>query len=316
MRKWKVLIAESVDFSPEALQMLQQYFEVDTPAEKPSVEEALSAYDVVWFRFGYVIDEQCLPSSLRCKVIVVPATGTDHIDLDAVQKRGIVVLSLKGEREFLRRVRATAELTIGLCLALQRKICPAHRDVLSGHWNRDAFRGRELYEKRVGIVGMGRLGQIVAGYFSAFGCRVQYCDTREVEVPYRRVDSLVELAAQSDILSLHVPLSEETVGLIGEEVFRAMPNHGILINTSRGAIVDEAALLRALEEGHIAGAALDVVREERQWSANRALAQYARHHDNFLIVPHIGGNTYESFDRTERFMAQKLIEWYTSRVAE
>jgi len=316
MRRWKVLIAESKDFSMEAIQMLQRHFEVDVPPVRPSVMEALSTYDVVWFRFGYSIDAQSLPRDLRCKVLVVPATGTDHIDENAVKERGIAVLSLKGEREFLRQVRATAELSIGLCLALLRKICAAHRDVLSGQWNRDAFRGHELYGKRVGIVGMGRLGQIVASYYDAFGCSVRYFDTREIQVPYGRVDSLVELAGQSDILSLHVPLTAETVGMVDASVFRAMPNHGILINTSRGEIVDEAALLHALKENHIAGAALDVVCDERHWSAERTLVQYARDHDNLLIVPHIGGNTYEAFDRTERFMAQKLIEWYWSRVTE
>lgn len=249
-----------------------------------------------------------LPSSPRCRILATPVTGLDQIDLQACRERGIEVVSLHGEVEFLRGVRATAELTIALTLALLRHLPDASRAAARGIWNRDLFAGRELFGKTAGIVGMGRLGSIVAGYFLAFGMNVLGFDIRN-DFPSgaaRRVDSLRRLLPLCDVVSLHVSYGPESRGLMGRAEITKMKPGAVLINTSRGGVLDEAALLEALEEGRLGGAALDVVKGEPDVRPSHPLLRYARRHSNLIVVPHIGGRTSESFEKTELFLARKV----------
>jgi D-3-phosphoglycerate dehydrogenase len=306
-----ILIAEPLDFSPEAVRLLQAVAEVTLQTtDRAGLAAAFREFDVVWFRLAHRIDRTMLEGKLRCRVLATPVTGLDHVDLAACAERGIRVVSLRGETRFLEQVRATAELTLALTLALLRRIPAAAADVRRGHWNRDAFRGRELFGRTVGLVGVGRLGRIVAGYFRAFGMDVVGYDPRP-DFPHeaaRRVDSLAELLAQSDVVSLHVAYDASTRHLIGRSELAAMKAEAVLINTSRGGVVDEQALIEVLKSGKIAGAALDVLDGEPHVQPDHPLLAYAREHDNLLIVPHIGGNTLESFAKTELFLAGKVVE--------
>ncbi len=177
-------------------------------------------------------------------------------------------------------------------------------------WNRDNFRGHDLAGKRLGILGLGRIGRKVARYALAFEMKVDaydpYCKewVKEVE-HHKKLESLLRV---SDILSLHVPLNDETRRMIGNPELQLLPAGAIIINTSRGAILDEAALLEALENGHLFGAALDVISDENHLSRplTMRLAQYAQNNSNLLLTPHIGGATFESMHMTELFMANKL----------
>ncbi len=280
------------------------------PTDRQQMAAALGEFDAVWFRLAHRIDRQLLAGALRCRVLATPVTGLDHIDLAACAERGVRVVSLRGETDFLRQVRATAELTIGLALALLRHIPAASAHVLDGGWNRDLFRGRELFGRTAGIVGMGRLGTIVAGYFRAMGMDVIGYDPRP-DFPRdaaRQMGTLDELLEAADVVSLHVALGDETRHMIGRHEFDAMKPGAVLVNTSRGGIVDEAALLAALEGGRLAGAALDVLEGEPNVGRDHPLVAYARRHDNLLIVPHVGGNTVESFAKTELFLAGKVVE--------
>ena len=309
----RILIAEPDDFSPRALALLEAAARVERRAcDRAALAAALRAYDVVWFRLGHRIDRELLDGELRTRVLATPVTGLDHIDLDACRERGVRVVSLRGEVEFLRRVRATAELTVGLVLALLRHIPAAAASVQTGAWTRDPFRGQELYEKTAGVVGLGRLGTIVAGLLRAFGMNVIGTDPRadvEVGVVDRRYAHLAELRASSDVVSLHVSYGPSTRHLIGAAELAEMRPGAILVNTSRGGVVDEAALLGALERGHLGGAALDVLDGEPDIGAHHPLVRFATAHpDRLLIVPHIGGNTRESFEKTEIFLAGRVLE--------
>ena len=309
--KPRILIAEPDDFSPKVVAYLRRYAEVDLHNCQPEdIPEALMQYDVFWFRLAHQLDEKVLHPDMRCKILASPVTGIDHIDESLCQEYGIKIVSLRGEREFLREVRATAEMAIGMAIALMRNIPQAAQSVKAGEWDRDRFRGNELYRKTAGIIGFGRLGRIVAEYFHAFGMQVLACDNRKVEVPewITFTDSLDELVQQSDLVSLHVNYHKGTHHLIGADVFRQMKNESVFINTSRGGIVDEEALLFALEEGRIKGAALDVLQGEPDIDQDHPLVAYAKTHNNLLILAHIGGNTYESFEKTEQFIAQKVVE--------
>lgn len=307
----RILIAEPLDFSPHAAALLGSAGQVELRAcSRDELHTAFHNNDVVWFRLAHRIDSTVLTGPVRCRILATPVTGLDHIDLDLCDRLGIRVISLRGEVEFLRNVRATAELTVALLLALWRQIIPAAASVSRGQWNRDLFRGHELFGKSAGIVGLGRLGTIVAGYLRAFGMNVIAYDPRANfdHAAATRVESLAELLRQSDVVSLHVPYNESTRHLIASAEFAQMRRDAVLVNTSRGGVIDDAALLAALQSGQLAGAALDVLDGEPNITAENPLVAYSQSHDNLLIVPHIGGNTHESFEKTEVFLAGRVIE--------
>lgn len=308
----RIFIAEPDAFEPEAEARLARHAEVVSERAGPErLAEAFGEFDAVWIRLGFRVDEQMIGASPRCRVLACPATGLDHIDLEACAARGIRVVSLKGEVDFLRQVRATAEHTVALALALMRRLPHAAHSVLDGTWDRDLFRGHELHEKTIGLVGLGRLGTVVAQMLSGFDVTVLGYDVR-TDFPDElasRVSTLGELMERADLVSLHVSYDESTRHLVGAAELGRMRSSAFLINTSRGGILDEAALLQALERGQIAGAALDVLEGEPHLDLeSHPLVQYARTHDNLIIVPHIGGNTWESTRKTELFIADKVLE--------
>lgn len=306
----RILIAEPDHFSEKAVRILRSVGEVVLEARSDErLVAAFQEFDVVWMRLAHRIDSATLGDRARCRVLAIPATGVDHVDLQACGERGIQVISLKGEVDFLKQVRATAELTIGLAIALMRRIPQAARSVQTGEWKRDLFEGTELYGKTAGIVGVGRLGEIVAGYFAAFGMKVAAYDPRpDFPGTVPRLESLEELLMTSDVVSLHPVLDRSTRNLIGKRELELMKPTAFLINTSRGGVIDEAALLRALRSGAIAGAALDVLDSEPGVPENDPLIEHARSDQNLLIVPHIGGKTSESMEKTEIFIARKVVE--------
>ncbi|HMJ09816.1 MAG TPA: NAD(P)-dependent oxidoreductase, partial [Polyangiaceae bacterium] len=238
-----------------------------------------------------------------------PVTGLDHIDLEACRARDVRVVSLRGETAFLDNVRATAELTIGLALALLRQIPSAAAAVRAGAWNRDDFRGKELCDRRVGVVGVGRLGRIVTRYLQAFGAHTVGYDPRP-DFPrdlLERKPTLEALLEDVELVTLHVSYEPATRHLIDAMALSHMRPGSHLINTSRGGLIDEVALLAALESGMLAGAALDVLEGEPQIGLEHPLLEFARREPaRLIIVPHIGGNTFESFDKVERFVAERV----------
>ena len=308
----RIRLIEVDDFSPTVLKGLNELGELVTgPCEQEELKSILDSFDVFWFRLKYRIDAQVLSETTRCRFIVTPVTGIDHIDLDRCDALGIKVICLKGEAEFLKKVRATAELTIALAMDIMRNTARAVQSVKEGQWDRDLFRGNELYEKRVAIVGMGRLGAITAGYFEALGCEVKGFDTDKAKVEastYAMTDSLEELLEWAEVVSIHVDLHEGSYNLISAKELKAMGPSAYLINTSRGGIVNESDLLEALQEGSIKGAALDVLNGEPDINEEHPLVKYqATGAENIVITPHIGGNTFESFSKTEKFIFDKLV---------
>ena len=307
----KIRIAEAYDFSEEVIKHLRQFADVDlAPCRQSDLKTIFQEYDVFWFRLGFRIGPDLMDVKMRCKIVATPVTGIDHIDEKACVAHGLKIICLRGEQDFLREVRATAEMTIALTFAVMRNITDAEQDVKKGLWRRDLFRGHEIYKKTVGIIGLGRLGAITAEYFKALGAEVIGYDIRLDNSPsYVAIEeSIDELVKKADIISIHVKYDESTHHLINEETFKSFTNKKWLINSSRGGIVDECAMLKAFKEDRIAGAALDVVQDEHLFDKNNALLKYAQTHRNLIIVPHIGGNTYESFEKTEWFIAKKILE--------
>lgn len=306
----KILITEPDRFSQEAHTVLQEIGEVRLgPFTRAALLATLPGYDAIMVRLGHSIDAELIQNAPDLKYIVSPTTGLDHIDLETAAKKGIKVLSLKGEVEFLRSIPATAELTWGLLLSLIRWIPSAVRSVNEGKWQRDDFRGNDLAGKCLGILGYGRIGEKIAKYGLAFGMEVWVYDPRNEQNDNRvhYASSVEHLFLKCDIVSIHIPLNETTVGLIGENELMKMKAGSWLINTSRGQVIQESALIKALDSGVLRGAALDVVCGEVEGSVfTSPLLEYARSHDNLLITPHIGGATTESMEGTEIFMAKKF----------
>lgn len=278
-------------------------------------------------------DKRVLVASLNkrydynyCKqfdLIASCTTGTDHID-----NRDIPLIKLEGE--FLKDIYATAEHTWALILSLIRKVAFAFDDVKQGNWEREKWQGTELRGKTLGIVGMGRIGQQIARMAEAFGMKVITYDTTiwmgrkeqgnmAIEFPLYQYCHLEHLLQNSDIITVHVPLTEETKGMFSIEQFKQMKPTAYFINTSRGAVVDEDALLNALHNDIIAGAAIDVTTFETERKPfgediedirnQNELVWYAKHNDNLIITPHIGGNTIESREKTQIHIANKIKEY-------
>ncbi len=311
-----ILIAEPENFSADARARLDALGTVEAAGtlDRAGLLARVGGADVLMVRLGNLIDAEVLAAAPRLKAIVSPTTGLDHIDVEAARARGVAVLSLRGETAFLRTVTATAELTWGLLLAVLRGIPGAAASVRDGDWDRDRFRGQEVRGKRLGIVGLGRLGSMVARYGAAFAMPVAAYDPflapEDWPPEVERLDSLRALAARSDVLSLHAPLTEDTRGLLTAADIAALPKGAVVLNTARGALADEAALASALDSGHLAGAGLDVLADETTGGAlSSPLVALARRHPGVIITPHIGGATVTSMARTEVFMADKLAEF-------
>ncbi len=311
MSRPRLLITECDRFCEHALHLLEQQVDV-TKADLDRTEllDSISPFDAIWIRLRHQIDSEVFDRATNLRFVASPTTGLNHIDLDLADRRGIRVISLRGEVDFLREIRATAEHTVGLMLSLLRQISPASVHVTDGGWNRDLFCGRELHDKTIGIVGFGRLGKLVAKYLTAFDVRVLVSDPSVDESGLPdcvSLTSLEVLLAESDIVSIHVNLCDQTEGFFGAKQFQAMRSGSWFINTSRGELIDEMALLDSLRGGHLRGAALDVLRNESSdGMAHHPLVHYASEHSNLIITPHIGGCTTESMSKTEIFLAEKL----------
>jgi D-3-phosphoglycerate dehydrogenase len=315
-----ILVTESTNFSPAAAKRLEQAGRVIwADLDRPRLLAAVSDASLLWVRLRHQIDREVIDAGTRLQAIATPTTGLNHIDVAYAERRGIRILSLRGETAFLEKIFATGEHTLALILALVRHVPESARHVTEGGWNRDLFRGRELHGKTAGIVGLGRVGRMVAGYLRALGMNVLAADAalRESPIDGVTIVPLETLLEQSDLVTLHVALTEDTRGFFGKDQFRGMKDGAWFVNTSRGELVDESALLAGLVDGRIAGAALDVLSDElSSGMKDHPLVAYARTHQNLLITPHIGGCTIESMQKTEEFLAEKAVSFLQSHSGE
>ncbi len=278
----------------------------------------IGEYDAAVIGLGLVFDKEVLARAKNLKVIATATTGLDHIDLEETKNRRIKVLSLRGETKFLNTITGTAELAAGLMIELLRRTPHAFESVKRYEWNRNAFRGHNLYGQTLGIVGLGRLGSWMARYGQAFGMKVIFCDLYVKNAPQGiQKTPFQKLLKVSDVISIHVHLGKDTEGMFGKNEFARMKKSAYLVNTARGKIVDEKALLAALTRKKIAGYATDVLADELSFEKGfngHPLVEYAKKHDNLIIVPHIGGMTEESRKATDIFIAEKLKRFFSRRI--
>ena len=251
-------------------------------------ESGLSSTSGLIVRSATKVDESMIARAMGLRVIGRAGVGVDNIDLDAATTRGIAVFNAPAGN-----TNAAAELTMALMLSLVRRVPEADRSVRAGKWERASFKGVELRGRTLGLVGAGRIGGEVALRCQAFGMDVLVYDPylqqeRAKELGVRLV-SLEYVIGNADVISCHVPLTEETRGLINADVLNEMKEGAYVINASRGGVIDETALALALHDGNIAGAALDVYEDEPLGEASPL-----RDAPNLILTPHLGASTEEA----------------------
>jgi len=270
--------------------------------------------EILFCGLGINIDESLLGQVTNIKYVVSPATGTNHLDINYLNSRNIKLIYLGDFSGEISNVFSTAELTWSLLLTVVRRIIPAHGSVVSGSFDRGPFLGIDLAGRTLGIIGYGRLGRRVAEYGKAFGMQVVVCDVNDAKVanlPNGVIScSLDQLLSMSDVVSIHVPLNQQTHRLITDSQISKMKNGSVLINTSRGEVLDELAVVEALTTGKLYGVGVDVLVGENanSFSSNdsplvRAIAQNL----NVVVSPHIGGWTEQAVTTTRTLVVEELL---------
>ena len=309
MAKPKALYFEILGYTPANLELLGASFEVATlPDPQKCGDAALAGVEVLFAPLGYRFDDAFMKRAPKLRVIATNTTSVPHVDVAAARARGIEVISLAGDSEFLQSITPTAELTLGLMIAVTRNVIPAMAAVKSGVWRRWDHGGeRMLSRMHLGIVGLGRLGRLVEKYARAIGMRVSTYDPGKATT-HR---SLAELAGAVDIVSVHASLTDQNARMFDREAFAAFRNGAYFINTARGELVDNDALLAALQSDRLAGAALDVLDGEFSPSfqpKDHPVVRYAREHANLILTPHIGGSTKDAWSATQERTIRKALD--------
>ena len=246
----------------------------------------------------YKINDEILKYAKNLKFIITPSTGSNHISLSDCKKNNIKVLSLKNSKS-VKNITASSEFTFSLMLGFIRKISKAKRIVKSGHWRdmEDHLRGDELQGKSVGIVGYGRIGSNIAAYCKPFKMKIYAYDPhlKIKSNAINQVSNIKILLNKSDIVFICVHLNDTTKMMVNDTWFKSMKANSILINTSRGEVINESSLIKALKLKRIKGAAVDVVSDEQNiYKTKNKLIEYSKENENLLVTPHIAGLTYES----------------------
>ena len=263
------------------------HFEQHDQLARDRLLASVRQYDALIIRSGTIIDRELIEAAARLKVIGRAGVGIDNIDIKAASDKNILVMNAPEAISI-----ATAEHTMALLLAVSRHIVPAHSSLLEGEWNRASFQGQQLSGKKLGIIGFGRIGRGVGGRAIAFGMQVSvydpYVPSRITEnMGVEKID-LDRLLVQSDYISLHAAKTPETANIIGYSAFQKMKTGMILVNVSRGGLVDENALVEALESGKVRAAAIDVYESEPPL-INPLIGM-----PHVVHTPHLGASTLEA----------------------
>jgi D-3-phosphoglycerate dehydrogenase / 2-oxoglutarate reductase len=294
-----VLLAE--ELSPATVDALGPDFEIRTcnGADRAELLAAIGDVDALLVRSATKVDAEALAAASRLKVVARAGVGLDNVDVRAATLAGVMVVNAPTSN-----IVSAAELAVALMLAAARHVSPAHSALKSGEWKRSRYTGIELFEKTVGVVGLGRIGVLVAQRLSAFGMRVIAHDPyvqagRAAQMGVRLVD-LDTLLAEADFMSVHLPKTPERLGMIDQEALAKVKPSLVLVNAARGGIVDEVALYAALKEGRIAAAGLDVF--TREPCVDSPLFEL----ENVVATPHLGASTHEAQEKAGIAVARSV----------
>jgi D-3-phosphoglycerate dehydrogenase len=298
----KVLVAEKIGAS--GVDLLRAHFEVDEGDHLDRIGE----YDGILIRSATKVTADVIARATRLKAIGRAGVGVDNVDVAAATKRGIVVANAPESN-----VVTAAEHTMALLLALARNVPQAHASLTSGHWERSRFSGVELMDKTLGVLGFGRIGQLVAQRARGFGMRIVAFDPfvgaeRYRELGVEKAESSDEVYAQADFLTLHLPKTPETEGWLDAEALAKCKDGVRVLNVARGPLIVDEALEAALDSGKVGGAAIDVFRRE----PITAHPLFGR--ANVIVTPHLGASTAEATDRAGYQAAEQVVAALTGGV--
>jgi D-3-phosphoglycerate dehydrogenase len=307
--QFKILVKEKI--ADSGVDLLRERFEVDlgTDWSDEELAERIGAYHGILIRSATRLTADLIDRAQNLKVIGRAGIGVDNVDVEAATKRGIIVANAPQSN-----IVAAAEHTVALMLALARNIPQAHGSLTAGRWERSRFGGVEVYEKTLGILGFGRIGQLVAARARAFGMHVVAYDPyvssdRFRELGVEQAESSADVYRQADFITVHLPKTAETSGWLNAEAFAQMKDGVRVINCARGELVVDEALKAALDSGKVAGAALDVFPSE-------PITDYPLFsgYDNVVVTPHLGASTTEAQDRAGVQTAEQVVAALTGGV--
>jgi D-3-phosphoglycerate dehydrogenase len=294
-----VLVAE--ELSPAAIAQLESGFEVRyvDGSDRATLLPALAGVDAVIIRSATRIDAAALAQAPNLRVVARAGVGLDNVDVEAATKAGVMVVNAPSSNTV-----SAAEHAVGLLLAVARNVPQAMASLRAGEWQRSRFTGAELYGKVAGILGLGRIGELVAQRLAAFCMQViaydPYVPTARAAQLGVRLVGLEDLLAEADFISVHLPKTAETSGLIGERELRLVKPGVLIVNAARGGIVDENALALALKDGRVGGAGIDVFATEPP--ADSPLLAFP----NVVVTPHLGASTHEAQEKAGTQVARSV----------
>ena len=301
----KVLVAD--DLSADGVAILQRgrglTVDVKVGLKPAELKAIIGEYDALAVRSATKVTAEILEAGKKLKVVGRAGVGVDNVDLAVANRRGIVVMNTPGGNTI-----TVAELTVAMMMALSRHLPQATASLKSGKWEKKRFEGRELFNKTLGVIGIGNIGSVVVDRCLGMKMKVVAFDpfiTPEAATQLGcELVELDELYRRADYVSVHVPLSDATRNLIGKEALAKMKKGAFLVNCARGGIVDEAALVEALKSGHLGGAALDVFATEPPNPDNPLFRL-----DNFICTPHLGASTYEAQQNVATALAEQMVDY-------
>jgi D-3-phosphoglycerate dehydrogenase len=298
----KVLVAEKI--SPEGVDKLREQFDVDAFDSMPRDEflSSLGSYDGLIVRSGTKVDAEAIENADNLKIIGRAGIGVDNIDVEAASKKGIMVANVPESN-----VISAAEHTLAMLMATARNIPAACASLSQGEWKRSAYQGVELYGKTLGIIGVGRIGALVAERASSFGMKLvgydPYISTQKAKtLGIDMKPTADEVLAESDFITLHVPRNKDTYHMIGAKQFDIIKKGARVINVSRGGVIDEQALAQAIRDGKVAGAAIDVFEHEPPEEGNPLCSM-----PEVVVTPHLGASTSEAQYKAGVAIADQVI---------
>lgn len=302
MERKKVIVTERI--AEEGLELLRTELEVDyrDGISRQELLEVIDQYDALIVRSVTKVNEELVAKGSRLKVVGRAGNGIDNIDVEACTRHGIIVANTPDSNSI-----SAGEQSIALLLSSIRNTAWANNVLKGGTWDRKPFRGSELYGKTAGIVGLGRIGSMVATRLKAFNMKViaydpYISDDRFERFGAEKKQTLEELAREADIITVHTPRNEETMHMIDEKVLKLCKDGVRLVNCARGGIIKETAILEGLESGKVASVGLDVY--EKEPAENNPLFQYK----NVVCTPHLGADTFEAQKRVGEDIAEQVIK--------
>jgi len=306
----KVLVAD--DLSADGVDILKRGANLSVDVKvglKPAELKAIiGEYDALAVRSATKVTAEIIQAGTKLKLIGRAGVGVDNIDLEAANKRGIVVMNTPGGNTI-----TVAELTVAMMTAISRHIPQATASIKNGKWEKKKFQGRELFNKTLGVIGIGNIGSVVVDRCLGMKMKVlaydPFISAEAAKALGCELVTLDELYQRSDYISVHVPFTEQTKNLVGKDAFSKMKKGAFLVNCARGGIVDEAALHEALSSGHLGGAALDVFSTEPV-PADHPLLKL----DNFICTPHLGASTEEAQQNVATALAEQMVDYLSNGV--